>query len=203
MNDVYFEWLSMVIPLPASLMWEDSISFSSESISLELLPFESKVAQPSSSIRPASRSAIWCRSRGFKKRGWKMSWLTWGCKGTRIGRSVNVSSRWDKKTWYWRRPNPRPWRKTIGRGEVVGSHLAGIRSKYLMNRFKSFNCSWGRNLLYAVAMTIMKIPPDFVELSQNVINEADDNIVGQRSPHDSSFVDGNSHWHNFWIWAFF
>ena len=135
-NDVYFEWLRMVMPLQVSSIWEDPTTFSLKSISLEFLPFKGNVAQPSSWTRPASRSAIWCRSRGFKKRGWKIFWLTWGCKGTRIGRSVNVSSSWDRKTWYWTRPNPRPWRKTIGRGEVEASHLAGMRSKYLMNRFK-------------------------------------------------------------------
>ena len=58
-------------------------------------------------------------------------------------------------------------------------------------------------LLYAVAMTMMNVPPGIVQLSQSVINETDDSIVGQGSPHNTSFVDGNSHWHSFWIWAFF
>ena len=39
MNDVYFEWLSMVIPLPVSSIWEDSASFSLESIPLVFLLF--------------------------------------------------------------------------------------------------------------------------------------------------------------------
>ena len=140
-NSTYFEWLRIVIPLPVFPFRKVSTSFSSSSsISLAFLSLESEVAQPSSSIRPASRLAICGRSRGFKKRGWKMFWLAWGCKGTRMGRSPNVSNSWDRTKWYWTRPNPRPWRKTIGWGEVTGSHLAGTRSKYLTNVFK-----WEKN----------------------------------------------------------
>ena len=114
---------------------------SSSSVTSTFLDFLlSELAQPNTWMRSARRWDMTLLPGGFKKSGWKKSWLLCGCSGTKTGRSGNSEKRWATRGRYWRSPTPSPWRKTIGRGDVSGSHCSGIRSKYLGGSWVGLFC---------------------------------------------------------------